>query len=267
MKARSAISCLALSLCLSTPLFADNVEVGDSFAVMVEKLGQPQGSVDLNDKVIYLYAEGSVTVADERVLTVNIRTADEMAREAEVRQEQAEQAKAHQERIQNKGETLKANKLTDPEFLAKSSGEQLAFWRNFTHHFPDVDVSAIIAPLAERYAKEQAELASVENIIQAQQDRITQLEQQLQRAQAQIQELENRPTYYANYGTSYPAYYPYPQSKVIIVNTGDKHKPHKPHSKPQGNSFKVGGVTITTPTVQQQSSTSNVQINSGQSGQ
>ena len=231
---------------------------------MIDALGQPQGSVVMNDKVVYLYAEGSVSVADDLVQSVNLRSPDEMAREAEVRVEQAEQQQAHLDRIREKGQKLKTDKLTDPEFLALSSGEQLAFWKNFSHHYPDVDISAIVMPLAERHAKEQAELASVENIIQAQQARIQQLEQQLKLAQAQIEELENRPTYYANYGTSYPAYYPYPQSKVIIVNTGDKQKPHPPHHQQQGKTFKVGGVTVHTqgviPSQQQSGSSSNITV-------
>ena len=85
-------------------------------------------------------------------------------------------------------------------------------------------VSRPSSALAERYTREQEELAKAGNQLKAQQQKIDSLEQRVQVAEQTAQQAEQaaqqQPTYSAFYGTEYPAYYyPYPQNRVVIVNS------------------------------------------------
>ena len=224
-----APACLIVALCMMPAAPGASVEPGDSYADMVEALGKPQGYFELEDnKTLYLYPAGKVTVLEGVVTVAELKTTDELVREEELKAEAARQWEAHKEMMQTrhleKGETLKADKLSDPTFLAKPSGEQLAFWKRFQRDYPEIAVNEVVTALAERYTREQEELAKAGNQLKAQQQKIDSLEQRVQVAEQTAQQAEQaaqqQPTYSAFYGTEYPAYYyPYPQNRVVIVNS------------------------------------------------
>ncbi|MBC2595142.1 hypothetical protein H5P28_12815 [Ruficoccus amylovorans] len=226
-----ATAWLTLMLCWTTAAPAADITPGDTYADMVSALGEPQGYFELADKTLYLYPAGKVTVVNQVVTAVELKTQSELDREAALKAESARQWEAHkqmkQARQQEKGEKLKNDKLSDPAFLSLSSGEQLAFWKRFQRDFPEIGVTEIVTPLAERFAREQEELARAESQLKAQQQKINSLEQRVQDAEKSAQEAElaaARQSAYSNYsafyGTEYPAYYyPYPQSRVVIVNS------------------------------------------------
>lgn len=200
--------------------------VGDTYADMVAELGQPQGAIEMGDKTIFFYPAGNVIVADTTVTKVELKTPEQLARDAEVR---AIQAKDWQERVvqqteqkKKRGTELRDRAVADPAFLALTSGEQLAHWRRFQQQYPEVDVTEIVAPLSERYAAEQAELAKLAKL-QEQETKIAELEQRVAEAEQKAEAVTNQPSYYANFSTT-PYYYPcYQPSRVVIVNGGGPH--------------------------------------------
>jgi hypothetical protein len=249
-----APACLMAALCFAPAAPGASVGPGDSYADMIEALGKPQGYFELEDnKTLYLYPAGKVTVVEGIVTVAELKTTDELAREEELKAEAARQWEAHKEmmqtRHQEKGETLKADKLSDPTFLARPSGEQLAFWKRFQRDYPEIEVTEVVTALAERYSREQAELAKAENQLKAQQQKIDSLEQRVQVAEKTAQQAEQaaqqqQPTYSAFYGTEYPAYYyGYPQNRVVIVNSNGSTTviPSNPRPVYQRSGLQVNG--------------------------
>ncbi len=245
-----ASACLMGVLCWAPAAQGASVAPGDSYADMISELGQPQGFFELENKTLYLYPAGKITVVDDVITEVELKTTAELEREAELKAEAARQWEAHQEmkeaRHLEKGEQLKADKLTDPDFLSRSSGEQLAFWKHFQRDYPEIAVTEVITPLAERFAREQEELARAENQLKAQQQKIDTLEKRVQQAEQVAQEAQQQQDsgYYAFYGTEYPAYYyPYPQNRVVIVNGNGSTTviPSNPRTHYQRSGLQIGG--------------------------
>ncbi|MGE9292522.1 MAG: hypothetical protein ACQKBW_02825 [Puniceicoccales bacterium] len=215
-------------LCWATAAHGADVAPGDSYEDMISALGQPQGYFELDDKTLYLYRAGKVTVVDGTVAVVELKSADELAREEELKAEAARQWEAHNEQKTAKrietGERIKADKLSDPDFLSQPSGDQLAYWKRFQRDYPEVSVTEVVSPLAERFTREQEELAKAENQLKAQQQKIDTLQQQVAQAEKDALQAElnaqRQSSYSAFYGTEYPAYYyPYPQNRVVIVGS------------------------------------------------
>ncbi|MEM8550336.1 MAG: hypothetical protein AAGF10_06050, partial [Verrucomicrobiota bacterium] len=198
------------------------------------ELGQPQGIVQLTNGAMYLYEAGEVRVENGVVTSVKLKTPDELEQERAMRAVQAQQHAEHQEKLAadriERGKRLKASKLTDPDFLRLDSGQQLDFWQDFQARYPEVTVTEITVPLAERFNREQEALATVENVIKTKDTEIAELKRQLQVAQTRIEEaynqiqlLESRPTSTFNVGTYVPYPYPYPRSQIVVVNPGGGH--------------------------------------------
>lgn len=161
---------VAIALLLPIALLAANskVEIGQTQKQTIEALGKPQGVINLNDKILLLYAEGEVTIRDGAVSKIDLMSDAQFAQDQErLKQERAEwvvqQEKLVADRIQA-GEKLKAFKLQNSTFAALPAKDRIDYWRSFQIKFPQVDVSAEIARALESYQTEIAELKTQQRI-------------------------------------------------------------------------------------------------------
>ena len=110
---------VAIALLLPIALLAANskVEIGQTQKQTIEALGKPQGVINLNDKILLLYAEGEVTIRDGAVSKIDLMSDAQFAQDQErLKQERAEwvvqQEKLVADRIQA-GEELKAYQIAE----------------------------------------------------------------------------------------------------------------------------------------------------------
>jgi hypothetical protein len=139
---------------------------------VLAELGAPSGSADVGAKTILFFARGEVTLQNDRVVAVNLVSAEELAaREAAEAAAIERMEVAAQARLANlaaEGRAIYAAKKADATFVALPAMEQLNYWRAFASRYPMISVVAEIAPLAERVEDEllrrEIELANDERL-------------------------------------------------------------------------------------------------------
>jgi hypothetical protein len=169
---RPAACCAAAALFLAVAearadeaASAGEVEVGDTPAEVVGKLGKPSGVLGRGGMMTYLYDRGTVDFASNRVVKAKLRSAAQ-ARALKLEKERAEEerlrkAAAERARLEQEGPRVLQQKLADQQFAQRPASEQLAYWRDFQRTYPYTDVGAQIDGLqaaveAERNAVAQA---------------------------------------------------------------------------------------------------------------
>jgi hypothetical protein len=196
---------------VALPLGLAAVESGDTREAVIAELGAPTGSAAIGSNTILFFARGEVTLRDNRVVTANVISAEELAkREAEqaaALQRMDEAAKARLARLETEGRAIYAAKKVDSPFAALPVIEQLNYWRAFATRYPMIAVAAEIAPLAERVEHElrMRELAA------ASEERLAEIEARVENAEerAARAEREARRDRYG-YPVGYPVHRPWP---------------------------------------------------------
>jgi hypothetical protein len=134
------------------------VETGDTREAVLAELGAPMGSAGVGARTVLFFARGEVTLQDNRVVAVNLVSAEELAarQEAETAaiQRMEAEAQARLARLEAEGRAIYAAKKVDATFAALPAVEQLNYWRAFASRYPMIAVAAEIAPLAERVEDE-----------------------------------------------------------------------------------------------------------------
>jgi len=132
---------------------ADGIEIGDSKEKVLKVLGFPKGQMAVGGGLLMLYDRGTVTIENGKATGSTVVSAAEAAaeqadKEREEAARRAARASAREKRIAA-GRAEKAKTEADEKFKDKSAAAQLAYWRAFQKKYPEVDVSTLIAPLAE----------------------------------------------------------------------------------------------------------------------
>ena len=142
------------------------VAEGETAAQVVEKLGKPQGHIEQDRRMVYLYDRGLVYLVDGRVVRADLVTPPEAARlkreRARTAEEYRRQAEAERSRLMKEGAAELAKRLSDGDFAKRPPAERLAYWQDFGKRYPETDVTAPLAQAetdvaAERKDKERAQ--------------------------------------------------------------------------------------------------------------
>lgn len=206
MNIRRSILVLAWT---AAPLVLTAVQPGDTRETVIAELGHPTGSAAVGDRTILFFDRGEVQLAANRVVAVNLVSADEIAaRDAAAtaaRQRSEATTRARLERLEAEGRAIHAAKKVDPAFAALPAEEQLRYWRAFAARYPMIAVTAEITPLVAIVEDDlrRRELAA------AAEDRLAALEQRVAVAEARAAEVaeDNRPLRYTYSGFPYRRHY------------------------------------------------------------
>lgn len=165
---------------------AGEVRVGDTVDQVKSALGEPTGYIGARTYEMFIYERGKVELEDGRVVSVQLISEGEaQARRLEAERRAAEQARLQKEQAEARrveGEQVKAQTLSDPNFLALPAGEQVAFWEAFRQQYPEVDVEGIYATAVARYRLVLQQAAD--------QQRLAELQAQVDEAQARARAAE-----------------------------------------------------------------------------
>ncbi len=201
---------------LGAGLLYAGVEVGDSYEVVLARLGQPDGYIK-TETISWLYYErGTVKLEEGRVVEAELVSAQRAeARRIREREEwerrRIVQAEQQMQRLRE-GWELKQARRTDPSFLAASGSQQVAFWREFRTRYPEIPVHEEYALALERYQDERERAWRDRD----RERRIAELEDRLQRA-------EHRAMARSYSGVSRTAHYTSPN---VVFVTGHPHVVH-----------------------------------------
>lgn len=239
-----------LALALLPAIVFANLQEGDSLERTLEVLGKPVGTIELREKTLLLYPRGEVTLKEDKVVAVDLMTAEQFA---------ADQARLEAERIQwaeqqemmaaehkATGEALKMEKLKSAAFHKKPAKEQIDYWRRFESTYPEVNVGEEIAAALEAYQKELDELKSQQRIAELE-ARVAQAEKEAATARLETERLRKetektkQQTYYGlRYYTEpvvHPRYHYRPPTITIYSDGSVTQVPqhNKPYYYPKPN--------------------------------
>jgi hypothetical protein len=169
--------------------------LGQTEATLVDRMGDPVGRIELQDRTLLLYPRGEITLHEGRVSAVDLITESELAaREAQKARDreawQIAQAERKAERIKE-GRALRAEKLGSSQFAAMSAEYRVDFWRRFQSRYPEVDVTEHIAEAVASYELELEELRTRERIAQLE-ARVAEAEREAAAARLETEELRKR---------------------------------------------------------------------------
>ncbi len=194
---------VALLLSLSLAGAAAEVRPGDTLNDVRATLGAPKGQVQVGGRHLLYYDRGEIELQAGAVTRVALRSVEEQAaldaqRAAEAGRFQEEQ-EIHRARLSVEGEELKARKLADPFFRTAPVGYQVAFWENFSRHYPGVPSDEQLTIARLRLA-EQLEQRRIQT---EQAERLAELEARVSDAEARAEEAESSTLRFRNYSYYY----------------------------------------------------------------
>ncbi|WP_309396606.1 hypothetical protein [Cerasicoccus maritimus] len=216
-----SLAIIALGL-LGASLHA--VEVGDTRASVIQELGSPIGELDLGDRERLMFAEGDVTLVDGKVTTFSLKSAAELVRQEQAKEQMTEywaerRAENLAQRLDKGRMWLDYLKLESTPITENDVKAIIAHWNQLRKDFPDTDIDAeydATIALAEARAdeikqrREEQKLAELERRVAAAEQRAAAAEQQAQQSQN-----------YFRVGYDYPPYAYYPQPRTVVVVTGN----------------------------------------------
>jgi hypothetical protein len=137
----------------------DETLLGLSRDGLLEALGKEQGSIGLYDKEILIYPRGKITLVDGIVTNVSFVSQEEYIQqtiESKKREAQfaEEKERLHREEL-DRANTLKNDKLSDPDFLKLPLEKQIVYWRQFKKDYPEVNIEPDFKNLIDRFKEEQ----------------------------------------------------------------------------------------------------------------
>ncbi|TVR49552.1 MAG: hypothetical protein EA425_11905 [Puniceicoccaceae bacterium] len=132
---------------------------GQSRAEVIAVLGEPIGEVILEDRAIWFFDRGELTLRDDRVSAVNLRSEEEHRaaverRRAAIEREQRRQAEA-EAALEAEGRAILARRQADEAFHNASGLYQLTYWRQFQQRYPMVPIADELALATARYQEEE----------------------------------------------------------------------------------------------------------------
>jgi len=178
---------------------ASGLRPGDSAEKVRAELGLPRGQVWSGDRDLYYFDRGQVELRSGVVTRVALRSAEEQAALENKRSAEAARVREDQEirraRLLAEGESLKAQKLSDPAFLASPVSYQLTFWEDFSRRYTEVPSAEQLNLARIRRAEQVAEARA-----QGQQaERLAELEARVAAAEARAANARDR----GDYGSFY----------------------------------------------------------------
>jgi hypothetical protein len=180
----ACVRALVVASVLVGPLLAEDVELGDDIAVVIQRLGKPRGRMSGGRSEIILYDRGTVSFIDGKVTSFRLVSPEEAEeRKAERRRWEAAHraavAAARRQRIRD-GHAERERVEGDASFEERSLEEQLSFWRGFQRRYPEVSVYGRIGELERKLRagaekRQQAELAALSSKIAETEARISEI--------------------------------------------------------------------------------------------
>jgi hypothetical protein len=216
---------LAAWIFTSSGLMADPIEItlGERKESVLQALGPPNGHLGSAGFEVYYFDRGEVSFRHGRLASHTLISEEQLRarqRAAEhERRARAEAESAHREAVLQEGLELREQMLTDPAFATLPAADRLVFWQSFRQLYPSVDVDFQHLVASRQAAQEAARSAENKRQIEADQQRLRQLELRLAEAerQAQLAERRSRSQYYSPSGyTSYHSPY---RGPVVVVHT------------------------------------------------
>ncbi len=182
-----------LSLLLVQWAVAAGLHLGDDLKTTLEKLGEPEGSIEMQDRVLMLYPTGRVVLERDAVVEIDLISEAEYAeRRARLEQERAEWRLESERRAAartQEGESIRAAQRGSHAFASRPARDRVDYWRRFQTQYPDVDVSDELARALESYQTELAELRTQQQIAQLQ-ARVAEAEKEATSARLETEKLK-----------------------------------------------------------------------------
>lgn len=210
-------------------LMADPMEItlGERKEVVLQALGPHNGHLGSAGFEVYYFDRGEVSFRHGRLASHTLIPEEQLQarqRAAELeRRARAEAEAAHREAVLQKGLGLRERMLADPAFATLPAADRLVFWQSFRQLYPSVDVDFQHLVASRQAAQEAARSAENKRQIEADQQRLRQLELRLAEAerQAQLAERRSRSQYYSpsGYTSGYTSYHSPYRGPVVVVNT------------------------------------------------
>ena len=192
------LACLALAA--SGALRADPTQ-GDSRAAVIAELGEPTARLAIGEREILMYPRGKVTLENESVTLVNLKSKEQFELE-ERRRAEAEKTKREterrlaEERAERRrlgGEAL-AKITADPKWLSYSGDDRIEILTRFAKQNPDADVSlemTLATRKRDREAAERRRMDDLEERVAAAERRAADAEDKARRAETRASQAES----------------------------------------------------------------------------
>jgi len=163
------------------------VQHGDTYDMVLELLGQPEGYMVMEDTTWLNFDRGMVKLINNRVVEASLISPEE----ARLRKAQEQAERDRIQRIwaeQNarrlaEGRALKQAKLNDPVFLASPASFQVSYWREFQRYYPEIPVNEEYSIALARNESEQQQMLR----FREQEQRIRELENRVQVAESRAE--------------------------------------------------------------------------------
>jgi len=137
---------------------AGDIKPGATMADVRSSMGVPRGEARVGDREIYYYDRGEVEGKSGVVTRALLRSEEEQSALEEKRSREAdrlrEEREIRQARLNQEGESLKAQKLADVSFLTSPLSRQAAFWQDFSRRYPGVTITEQLMDVRGRLALE-----------------------------------------------------------------------------------------------------------------
>ncbi len=213
---------------------APALRLGDRVERAFTVLGEPTGSIAVDDRTTYFFERGEVTARGGYIVRLMILTEEEVRAEAERRETAAREAADRVAR----GKAAKESLLADPRYHALSPVGKVNALRSLNAHYPDLDLETelrVQSALAEETLAQDRRVAEAERKAREAQAKAEDADRRAARAE---QERDQAQTTVRVTETYVPFYYP-SRPSVVIVSPNQKHCP-----PPKTNPFPVTPIIV-----------------------
>lgn len=170
--------------------------VGLSEFQVIQKLGEPMGSIDMLDARILMFERGNLVLQNDRVSASYLLTEEEYRLQMLAREDARKRWRAIEEErlkiIKERAIGLKEDKLKDPSFLALPLEQQINFWRSFQAVNPEVSIEPFFSDLLLQY-RELLDDKRVEQLSADYKERIAAAEERVAQARKEAAQVQSTP--------------------------------------------------------------------------
>lgn len=214
------------------------VDTGETYARVLERLGQPQGEIASGDYRLLYYERGKVELRGGKVTKSDLLSPEQFETQRLLREKQAAEAErsAQEARARRivEGTAVRAARLADPVFMASSAADRVAFWQHFKRTYPEVllgdEYTVALRELEQQYAEMR--------LAQQRDAQVDELERRVADAEDRARRAERRSTFY--YGSYSPPVYAW----MPDCNNGvPAHFSHAIRSSYSGYGSRIGTTT------------------------
>lgn len=195
---------MKLSIMLVVAAFAGvahgEVSKGDSYAAVLEQLGEPRGEIAAGDYRLLYYDRGKVELRGGKVSKTELVSVEQLERQQLLAaQRAAEMEKVAQEARARRiidGTALRKARIADAAFMRSPASDRVAFWQGFKKSYPEValgdEYTAALNELEQQLAETRVE--------QQRQAQVDDLEQRVANAEDRARRAERRSSFvYSTY--------------------------------------------------------------------